>query len=313
MIAAGPDRSGGQKEAHIQGWLVSVLLHGTVALAAILLVKQDPTLAAGRSVQVERRHGVADAACSINGIGPEPDSGPTSSIDDLGSPSSPQQTVPAQTLPSPQPLAQQTTPSIPDRTAAPVVTEPPAPPQRNHDPSQSAAHTTQPAEPVRHEAAAPMVAESTSIVKPAEAPMAVSAESDTQTAPSSAPSAILEQTSQSDQAPDPDGSHLPGTIERADEARLRVALRRDFTSCGRIETLPRLSAGRSSRRKSRGKSRDQRGRELGEVEIFQSSGHPALDKAAVETMRQAAPFHLPHPLGQPRMTIKIPMSYRLDR
>ena len=40
MIAAGPHRSGGQKEAHVQGWLVSVLLHGTVALAAILLVKQ---------------------------------------------------------------------------------------------------------------------------------------------------------------------------------------------------------------------------------------------------------------------------------
>jgi protein TonB len=52
---------------------------------------------------------------------------------------------------------------------------------------------------------------------------------------------------------------------------------------------------------------------IGEVEVFQSSGHPGLDKAAVETMRQAAPFQLPRPLGQPRMTIKIPMSYRLDR
>jgi len=52
---------------------------------------------------------------------------------------------------------------------------------------------------------------------------------------------------------------------------------------------------------------------IGEVEVFQSSGHPGLDKAAIETLRQAAPFHLPRPLGQPRMTIKIPMSYRLDR
>ena len=52
---------------------------------------------------------------------------------------------------------------------------------------------------------------------------------------------------------------------------------------------------------------------IGEVNVFQSSGHPTLDEAAIETMRQAAPFHLPHPLGQPRMTIKIPMSYRLDR
>ena len=52
---------------------------------------------------------------------------------------------------------------------------------------------------------------------------------------------------------------------------------------------------------------------IGEVEVFQSSGHSGLDKAAVETMWQEAPFHKPHPLGQSRMTIKIPMSYRLDR
>jgi TonB family protein len=52
---------------------------------------------------------------------------------------------------------------------------------------------------------------------------------------------------------------------------------------------------------------------IGEVEVFQSSGHPGLDKAAVDTMKEAAPFHLPRPLGQPHMTIKIPMSYRLDR
>ena len=39
----------------------------------------------------------------------------------------------------------------------------------------------------------------------------------------------------------------------------------------------------------------------------------SLDKAAMDTMQQAAPFHLPRPLGQARMTIKIPMSYRLDK
>ena len=40
MIAAGSPRSGSHKGAHVQGWLVSVLLHGTVAFAAILFVKQ---------------------------------------------------------------------------------------------------------------------------------------------------------------------------------------------------------------------------------------------------------------------------------
>ncbi len=52
---------------------------------------------------------------------------------------------------------------------------------------------------------------------------------------------------------------------------------------------------------------------VGDVEIFQSSGYTILDKAAADLMRRAAPFHLPHPLGKPRVTIKIPMSYRLDR
>lgn len=49
------------------------------------------------------------------------------------------------------------------------------------------------------------------------------------------------------------------------------------------------------------------------VEIFQSSGSPTLDNAAVDLMRRAAPFALPHSLGKPRVTIKIPMNYRLDR
>jgi periplasmic protein TonB len=50
-----------------------------------------------------------------------------------------------------------------------------------------------------------------------------------------------------------------------------------------------------------------------DVEISQSSGSTTLDKAAVDLMRRAAPFSLPHSLGKPRVTIKIPMNYRLDR
>jgi protein TonB len=52
---------------------------------------------------------------------------------------------------------------------------------------------------------------------------------------------------------------------------------------------------------------------VGDVEVFQSSGFPTLDHAAVDLMRRAAPFSLPHSLGKPRVTIKIPMNYRLDR
>ena len=48
------------------------------------------------------------------------------------------------------------------------------------------------------------------------------------------------------------------------------------------------------------------------VEIFQSSGHQSLDRAAVELLNLAAPFQFPRPLEKPQMTVKIPMSYRLE-
>jgi protein TonB len=159
-----------------------------------------------------------------------------------------------------------------------------------------------------------MVAEATSIVKPAEASVAVSAESAAQTAPSSAPSAILGHTAQSDQAP------APTQMAAISSAPTNAPTKLDYgwlseTILRRVEELKRYPA---SARVDRAEGKvvvkaviDEDG-SIGEVEVFQSSGHPGLDKAAIETLRQAAPFHLPRPLGQPRMTIKIPMSYRLD-
>jgi protein TonB len=145
--------------------------------------------------------------------------------------------------------------------------------------------------------------------------MAVSAESAAQTAPSSTPSAFLEHTAQSDQAP------APTQTAAISPAPSNAPTKRDYgwlseAIVRRVEELKRYPA---SARVDRAEGRvvvtaviNEDG-SIGEVEVFQSSGHLGLDKAAVETMRQAAPFHLPRPLGQPRMTIKIPMSYRLDR
>jgi protein TonB len=145
--------------------------------------------------------------------------------------------------------------------------------------------------------------------------MVVSAESAAQTAPSNTPSAILEQTAQSDQAP------APTQMAAISPAPSNVPTKRDYgwlseAILRRVEELKRYP---SSARVDRAEGKvvvtaviNEDG-SIGEVEVFRSSGHPSLDKAAVETMRQAAPFHLPRPLGQPRMTIKIPMSYQLDR
>ncbi len=50
-----------------------------------------------------------------------------------------------------------------------------------------------------------------------------------------------------------------------------------------------------------------------DVEVYQSSGYRSLDQAAIELMKRAAPFQLPRPLGKAKMTVKIPMSYRLEQ
>ena len=298
MIATDPPRSGCQKGAHVQGWLVSVLLHCTVAFAAILLVKQIQLAPQGEPFKwnvamVSPTPRVSPTTSPSNQV-------PASSVPSTTSfPSSHlQQTMRAQMLPSPQPLVQQTAPSISERSVTPVVTE--LPPPQPMPPSQSAAHTTQPAEPIRHETVAPM---------------AVSAESAAQTAPLSAPSTILGQTAQSDQAP------APNQMASISPARSEAPTTRDYgwlseAILRRVEEMKRYPpSARVDRAEGKVvvKAVINEDGSIGEVEVFQSSGHHGLDKAAVETMRQAAPFHLPRPLGQPRMTIKIPMSYRLDR
>jgi len=286
VIAAEPHRSGDYKEAHVQGWLVSVLLHSTVALAAILFVKQIQL--APQDEPFKWNVAMVSTTQPVQSTASSPNQAPAPSVPSTTSVPSPhvQQTVPAQILPSPRPLAQQTTPSISERTVTPLMTEPP-PPQ----------------------------SEVTSIAKPAEASVAVSAESDSLTAPSSAPSAILEHTAQSDQAPAPTQmAAISSTPTNAPTTRdygwLSEAILR------RVEELKRYPASARvdhAEGKVVVKAVINEDGSIGEVEVFQSSGHPGLDKAAVETMREAAPFHLPRPLGQPRMTIKIPMSYRLDR
>jgi len=303
VIAAEPHRSGVHKDAHVQGWLVSVLLHGTVALAAILLVKQIQP--APQDEPFKWNVAMVSSAQPVQPAASPPNQAPAPSVPSTTSAPSPhiQQSAPAPTLPAPQPLTQQPTPSISERIITTVVTEPPAP------------TPTKPAEPIRHETVTPMVAEATSIVKPVEAPMAFSAESAAQTAPSSAPSAILGRTAESDQAP------ALTQMAAISPAPPNAPTKLDYgwlseTILRRVEELKRYPA---SARVDRAEGKvvvkaviDEDG-SIDEVEVFQSSGHPGLDEAAIETLRQAAPVHLPRPLGQPRMTIKIPMSYRLDR
>lgn len=312
MIAAGPHRSGGQKEAHAQGWIISVLLHGTVAFTALLLVKQVQL--APQNEAFKWNVALVSPAQQVQSTASTPNDAPTQSVPPTTSaPSlSAQQMTPAQTLSSPQPPAQQTTPSTNERLASPVMTEPNPPPPMT--PSQSATHTTQPAEPIRHEIREPIVTEASSIVNPAAAPTTFSEESSTQATSLGTPSAILEQIEPSVQTPAPTQmatvSSLPPNAQakrdygwltemisrRVEELRHYPASARLDTAEGKVVVKFVLHEDGS----------------IDEAEVFQSSGRPDLDKAALETLRQATPLHLPRPLGKPHMTLKIPIKYYLD-
>lgn len=326
MIAAGPHRSGIQKEAHSLGWLVSILLHGAVALIALILVTQ-----AQLSPQDEPfKWNVAMVAPTepvTATTSPPHQSTPQSVPPPPPTPVSPvQQNAPTQPLAAPQPLAQQTTPAITERTAVtPPVAEPPAPtPLEPVTPLQSAAHTARPAEPIRHEAVVPRAPEASPIQKPAEEPPTVPMPSDTHAAPSTPPATPVSppiQTANVSPTPAPLTDAVPAQTTAIAQAPANAPMKRDYgwlseAILRRVEELKRYPASARAERaegKVVVKAVINEDGSIGEMEVFQSSGHPGLDKAAMDTMKQAAPFHLPHPLGQPRMTIKIPMSYRLDK
>ena len=312
MIAAEPDRSRGQKEAHVKGWLISILLHGTVAFAAILLVKQ--THLAPQVEPFKWDVAMISPTQPVQLTASSRNQAPAPLVQSTTSVSSPhtQQSASAQTLPSPQPLAQQMTPSMYERPATPVVTEP-NPPQPT-TPSQSAAHTTQPAEPIRHEIREPIVTEASSIVNPAAAPTTFSEESSTQATSLNTPSAILEQIEQSVQAPAPAQMATVSSIPPNAQAKRDYGWLTEMIS-RRVEELRHYPASArldTAEGKVVVKFVIHEDGSIGEAEVFQSSGRPDLDKAAIETLRQATPFHLPRPLGKPRMTLKIPIKYYLD-
>ncbi|MCC6141411.1 MAG: TonB family protein [Nitrospira sp.] len=48
------------------------------------------------------------------------------------------------------------------------------------------------------------------------------------------------------------------------------------------------------------------------LSIAESSGRALLDQEALAVMKKASPLALKHPLGAPRVTILVPISYRLD-
>lgn len=51
--------------------------------------------------------------------------------------------------------------------------------------------------------------------------------------------------------------------------------------------------------------------EVAELEVAESSGHAALDAAALEAMKRASPLKLRHPLGRSHVVLHVPIRYHL--
>lgn len=52
--------------------------------------------------------------------------------------------------------------------------------------------------------------------------------------------------------------------------------------------------------------------EIADVQIAHSSGHPLLDEAAMQAVRNASPLILTKPLSHDRVSIEVPISYRFE-
>jgi protein TonB len=106
-------------------------------------------------------------------------------------------------------------------------------------------------------------------------------------------------------------THLPvrsAPATKADYSWLADALWREVERLKRYPHIARMNRW-EGRVVLRAVIRDD-GRVM-DLRVMQSSGYDILDQDALEVIRQASPLKLKHPLGQPQVTVQVPISYRL--
>ena len=288
MIIA--ERWGG---AHSIGWLTSLCLHATLAFGA-LVVTQRVTLAPqpipftwNVAMVTEPSGPLQPSATSSTTIHPS-----------LNQPPSPARSPSNTPAPAPDAGSMTTTTTGPmmPRAAEPMDRRNQAPPVLESPP---------PMQSTEHEQAIEQV------LAPTQAPTSPSELSDRQPEPVSdlgstaQPLPREEEAGLSAQTPGP----VASSTARADYAWLSETIMRRMQELKRYPTEARLDRAEG---KVVLKAVLRSNGSIEAIEIFQSSGHQSLDRAAVELLNLAAPFQFPRPLEKPQMTVKIPMSYRLE-
>lgn len=293
-------RAPGQATAQAWSWSLSLLVHGLAIAAAIGLVS-DLRLA---SQPEPFRWEVSQVS------GPSP------------SPQQSTRTMATRSSPAPEPAPRPAQEMIPEESRAVPPSPRTVPISRPAVQAMEASPPVMPiaagtpiiASPVHGDAnASPATQVSAAPTLAADSAMPQEMAQDSQSAPQTAElgqSTEAPQTASLSSGPQISSleSSTPATPVKADYGWLAQTLRSRIDSLKRYPTQARSNRweGRVVLNAVIGESG-----QLVDLTVLESSGHPVLDNAAVEVLKQACPLSLPHPLGRPRIVVQVPISYQL--
>jgi protein TonB len=316
---AGPNRS-----YRLQGWMVSVLVHGLALPVALGIMAQVKPVTPKEAftwdvalVEPQRTRETSQAEMTPAQEPVKPTPRPVTP-----SPIQPkkvtrevqsrkvtpvvQQEI-RQSVETIQPIQQIATLQPKAETVTPVMEQPPSEVQ------QTEQSVDESVVPVMQQEAAPQPVITETSVHPVEAPTSETAPITPNLDPpvppvmataavSDAKPVVRESTQQTAMATS------PTSVAKADHGWLAESLRRRLAEIKRYPSFARLN-GQEGKVVLRAVIRADG--HLSEVKVHRSSGHEVLDNAAVEAIRLACPLHMHQPLGAPEVAVYVPMVYSL--
>ncbi len=289
---------GGEHFRYLQGWMLSVLLHGAVVGAAITLVSDLHLEPQPEPFQWEVSVVEAPAPERVG----TPPASPAEPTPTLAPPVEPQVVTKSVQQVTRQEVRQEV------REISPVVPTPMQATQPGDRPVQ-AVETLRQIVPLETTEPAP-ISEAPPVVREAEAPATpvVSAEAVPDSPPQ--PTVVASPAVEDTRTAVRESPARPVAAMKADYGWLAEALWR------RVEQLKRYPhLARMNRWEGRVVLRVviQEDGHLLDLAVSESSGHSVLDQDALEILKLASPLTLKHPLGKPQVVVQVPISYRLER
>lgn len=287
---------GGEHLRYLQGWMLSVLLHGAVIGAAITLVS-DLHLAP-QPEPFRWDVSVVEAPEHVGTPRPSP-AEPTPTVVQPVEPHLVTKLVQQVTRREVRQEVREISPVVPTPAQATQAVDRPV--QAVETPRQIVPlETTEPA-PISE--ASPVVREAEAPATPAVSAMAVP---DSPREPTVVSSPVVEEIRTAVR----EFPARPMTATKADYGWLAEAL---WSRVEQLKRYPHLA--RMNRWEGRVVLRVviQEDGNLLDLAVSESSGHSVLDQDALEVLKLASPLTLKHPLGKPQVVVQVPISYRLER